>query len=207
MLEGTVRALNKGGAIKNIKLAAIAFWVVAAGFVQAAEVAGVRIATSARVGGSDLALHGAGLRQRLKTDVYIIGLYLMTPKHSAEDAIGDAGPKRIALRLMRDVTARSLVDALYEGIRDNTSVAEFARLKPAADELAAMMLPLMVAKKGDVVALDYVPDTGSQIVVNGRAAGQPVPGQDLYRALLKIWLGDTPVDQDLKRALLSGRAK
>jgi long-chain acyl-CoA synthetase len=121
-------------------VAAIAFWVAAAGFVQAAEIAGVRIATSARAGGSDLALHGAGLRQRFSTDVYIIGLYLMEPKHSAEGAMGDAGPKRIALRLMRDVTAQSLVDALYEGIRDNTSAAEFARLKPAADELAAMML-------------------------------------------------------------------
>lgn len=189
----------------HIKLAAIALLVAAAATVNSAELAGVRIATSARVGGSDLMLHGAGLRQRFKTDVYIIGLYMMDAKHSADEAIRDAGPKRIALRLMRDITAQSLVDALYEGIRDNTSAAEFATLKPAADELAAIMLPLKVAKKGDVVALDYVPDSGSQIVVNGRTTGHPVPGQDLYRALLKIWLGDAPVDADLKRALLSGR--
>jgi hypothetical protein len=187
----------------HTKVAAFAFLVAAAGVVQAAQIAGIRIATSARVGGSDLALQGAGLRQLFRTDVYIIGLYLMKPKDSAEDVLGDAGPKRIALRLMRDVTAQSLVDALYEGIRDNTTAAEFARLKPAADELAAMMLLLKVAKKGDIVALDYVPDSGSQIVVNGHAAGHPVPGRDLYRALLKIWLGDAPVDQELKRALLS----
>ena len=192
--------------MKWIVAVAAALLVGIAGCVQAAEIAGVRIATSARVGGSDLSLQGAGLRQRFKTDVYIIGLYLAEAKHSSEEAIGHKGPKRIALRLMRDVTAQSLVDALYEGIRDNTSANEFVKLKPAADELAAIMLPLKVAKKGDIVALDYVPDAGSQIVVNGRATGQPVPGQDLYRALLKIWIGDAPVDPDLKRALLAGRA-
>jgi len=139
------------------------------------------------------------------TDIYVIGLYLERPVASAQAAIGAGGPKRIALTLMREIPAQSLVDALYEGIRDNTSEAGFARLKVSADALAAVMLPLNAAKKGDVLALDYLPDAGAQVVVNGRPIGHPVPGAELYQALLKIWLGEAPVDAELKRALLAGR--
>ena len=30
----------------------------------------------------------------------------------------------------------------------------------------------------------------------------PVTGEDFYRALLRIWLGENPVQADLKKALL-----
>ena len=67
------------------------------------------------------------------------------------------------------------------------------------------MLPLKKPQKGDVVALDYRPHVASKVVVNGRVIGHPVPDPHLYRALLKIWLGDPTVDvTGLKRALLSG---
>lgn len=189
----------------TITVAVCAVLIAAFGNVRASEVAGVRIDVVARVGGADLALNGAGLRQRFRTNIYIIGLYLAEPKSSADAVIGHTGPKRIALRLLRDVSAQAFVDALLEGIRDNTTQAEFVRLKPSADALSATMLALNVAKTGDTVALDYVPESGSQVMVNGRAAGKPVPGEDLYRALLKIWLGDSPVDADLKKSLLGGR--
>ncbi len=35
-------------------------------------------------------------------------------------------------------------------------------------------------------------------------AGAPIAGEDFYRALLRIWLGDRPVQDDLKKALLGG---
>jgi hypothetical protein len=132
-------------------------------------------------------------------------LYAPERTTSAETAILAAGPKQIALTFMRDVTAQSLVDALYEGVRDSSTETEFARLKASADALSAIMLPLHVARKGDVVALDYLPEAGAQVVINGSPVGRPVPGPDSYRALLRIWLGDPPVEINLKRALLSAR--
>ena len=32
----------------------------------------------------------------------------------------------------------------------------------------------------------------------------PIAGEDFYRALLRIWIGDKPVQDDLKKALLGG---
>ena len=39
----------------------------------------------------------------------------------------------------------------------------------------------------------------------GIAAGTPIAGEDFYRALLRIWLGDNPVQADLKKALLGDK--
>ena len=39
---------------------------------------------------------------------------------------------------------------------------------------------------------------------NGAVQGAPVPGEDFYRGLMRIWLGDDPVDAGMKKALLGG---
>jgi hypothetical protein len=57
------------------------------------------------------------------------------------------------------------------------------------------------ARKGMRITLDWTP-AGTQMSVDGRAAGAPIAGEDFYRALLKIWLGENPVQADLKKALL-----
>jgi hypothetical protein len=178
---------------------------IAGNAVHGAEVAGIRIDPEARVGGINLVLNGAGLRQKFMVDVYILGLYIPERTTSAEAVTDVTGTRRISLTFLRDVTAQALIEALHEGVRDNSSDAEFAKIKASADALAATMRPLGIAKKGETVALDYLPEKGSQVVMNGRPVGLPIPGRDLYRALLRIWLGHSPVDHNLKRALLTGR--
>jgi hypothetical protein len=42
------------------------------------------------------------------------------------------------------------------------------------------------------------------MIVNGAPRGKPIAGEDFYRALLRIWIGDNPVQDDLKKALLGG---
>jgi hypothetical protein len=41
-------------------------------------------------------------------------------------------------------------------------------------------------------------------VVEGKPAGAAIQGEDFYRGLLRIWLGESPVQADLKKALLGG---
>jgi Chalcone isomerase-like len=56
------------------------------------------------------------------------------------------------------------------------------------------------------ITLDWVPAVGTQVTVDGKPSGVPIPGEDFYRALLKIWLGDKPVQPDLKKALLGEKS-
>jgi hypothetical protein len=164
----------------------------------AAEVGGVKIDDKTRVGNTELSLTGAGLRKRMFFQVYAIGLYVQDPK---ADPISQSGPKRVHIHMLRDVDADTFNAALFEGIRENHSEAQVQALEPRVKRLGAVIAEVKEAKKGMRIALDWN-GTATQVLIDGRAAGSPIEGGDFYSALLRIWLGEKPVQEDLKRALL-----
>jgi hypothetical protein len=170
----------------------------------AAEVAGVKLEDQARLApnGPELVLNGAGVRTRFFVKVYAAGLYVTEKKTSATELLALGGPKRFAMVMLRDVTAAQLSDALNDGFKANNSPADQERYKAQLGELLAIMNALGGAKKGEVVALDYLSDAGTRVQLNGEARGKPIADEGFYRALLKVWLGDNPVDGDLKKGLL-----
>jgi len=170
----------------------------------AAEVAGVKVDDRARVEATELVLNGAGLRTKYFLNIYVAGLYLIEKKTSAGEVLALTGAKRITMRLMRTLSAKQLTDALELGINANTSTAERETLRERLGELAAIMNTLHSAKEGDLIALDWIPGSGTRIVLNGEPRGKIIAGEDFYHALLRIWLGEEPAQERLKRALLGG---
>ena len=163
-----------------------------------AEVAGVKLADADQ----QLVLNGAGLRKRAFFQVYVIGLYLPEKRAAAAEAVAATGPKRIAIHMMRNVDAGEFAGALTDGMKANVSEAEMKAFEPRMKRLVAIMAEMKEAKEGMRITLDWLPAAGTQMTVNGKPAGAAIPGEDFYRALLKIWLGDDPVQADLKKALL-----
>lgn len=184
--------------MKALSLALLFFMSFAA---QAAEVAGVRLDDKTQVESRELVLNGAGLRKRFVFSVYVIGLYLAEKKADAAGAIGLAGPKRAEIHMLRNVGAEQFTEALVEGLRANHSEADFRQLEPRVKELSEVMAQIGEAKKGMTIALDWT-GSGTRLLVDGKPAGKPIAGEDFYRALLRIWLGEHPVQDDLKKALL-----
>ena len=170
--------------------------------LHAAEVAGVKVEETAHVAGTALNLNGAGLRGKAFIKVYVMGLYLAEKKSSAPDVFAAAGPKRILIHMLRDVDSGSFSDAMEEGIRDNHSELEVQAFAPRMKLLNALMHEVKQASSGMLIELDWVPGTGTQVRFRGTPHGKPIPGEDFYRALLRIWLSDRPVSTDLKKALL-----
>lgn len=181
----------------------LALAVLLAAFpLGAAEVAGVKFEDRTRLGSSELVLNGAGLRKRAFFQVYAMGLYLAEKKAGAADAIGVPGAKRIAIHMLRDVDAATFTEALAEGMRANHDEAAMKALEPRVAQLGAIMEELKEAKKGMAIVLDLQPGAGTAVIVDGKPRGKPILGDDFARALLRIWLGEKPVQDDLKRALL-----
>ena len=168
----------------------------------AAEVAGVKLEEKEKVATAELVLNGAGLRKRAFFQVYAIGLYLPERKSVVTEVIAATGPKRVAIHMLRDVDADQFSGALADGIRDNHPEAEAKKLEPRVKQLAAIMLDMKEAKTGMRITLDWLPGAGTQVTVQGKPAGAPIPGEDFYSALLRIWLGEKPVQPDVKKALL-----
>ncbi len=165
----------------------------------ALEVAGVNVADKTKVGASELVLNGAGIRTRVVFKVYVGALYLAEKTSAAAEALAQKGAKRVTLTMLRELSAQQLNEAFEKGIQANHSAAEVEALKPRIAELLSLLTD---AKKGDVIVLDFLPESGTVVNLNGQAKGKPIPGEDFYRALLRIWLGDKPVDGDLKKGML-----
>lgn len=167
-----------------------------------AEIEGVRVDERITLGAAELQLNGAGVRKRVFFKVYVGALYLTEKKSGAAEAIALKGAKRVSMTLLRDLGARQLSEALEEGIRANHSQAELASLRERIELLVAVMNEIGGAKEKMAIALDFLPESGTRITVDGAARGKLIPGEDFYAALLRIWLGDKPVDADLKKAML-----
>jgi hypothetical protein len=176
--------------------------LVAAPALAVTDVAGVKFEDKARLGSSELMLNGAGLRTRMMFKVYAIGLYLPEHKTSADAALASKGPQRIQIVTLRDLTAKQFAEALIESLQNNNSEAELASIKSAVEEFKATLLALDAAPTSSRITIDYVPDSGTQLALNGQPKGKVIPGEPFHRALLKVWLGSKPVQTDLKDALL-----
>jgi hypothetical protein len=164
----------------------------------AAEVAGVRMDDRVRVADAELSLTGAGVRKRAFFQVYAIGLYVQDRK---ADPISQPGPKRVHIHMLRDVSADTFVEALADGIKANHTEAQAKALEAQLNQLSATMAQIKEAKKGMTIALDWN-GKATQLMVHGKPAGAPIEGEDFYRAMLRIWLGEKPVQEELKRSLL-----
>ncbi len=170
---------------------------------SAAEVAGTHIDDKASVAGNELILNGAGLRTRFMLKVYTIGLYL--PKRGETPLATSGGPRRIQIVTLRELSAEDFANALIDGIRKNHSDAELAGLQSRVEEFRSMLLGIRTAPSGTQVRIDWLPTSGTRLIINNEARGKDIAGEDFYRALLRIWIGDKPVDEDLKSALLGKR--
>ena len=106
----------------------------------------------------------------------------------------------IQLDILRNLSADQLIDTLTVGIKENGSAEELAAIKPQVDQMVATMKSFNEGNQKDVVTLDFV-DGATRIGLNGSAKGS-IPGEPFNRVLTRIWLGDKPVQTDLKQAML-----
>ena len=52
-----------------------------------------------------------------------------------------------------------------------------------------------------------MPGVGSSLFINGKLATDPIKEPEFFNALMKIWLGNSPADAQLKDALLGKSAR
>ena len=186
-------------------LSALLLAVAATGtWAQALEVEGVKLEATNQVAATALQLNGAGLRTKVFFKVYVAGLYVPQKTANATQLLAQKGARRVTITMLRDVDAESFAKALNDGLRDNHSEAQFVAMKAQIDALNANLKAVGEAKKGDVIHFEFLPDTGTQVTVNGKVRGSAIAGEDFFTSVLRIWLGEKPVDASLKKGLLGG---
>ena len=165
-------------------------------------VEGARYESSVQLAGERLVLNGVGVRKRFVFDIYAGGLYVPQRAARTEDLVGQPGPKRVALRFLRDVDGELFVTSLHNGLKANHSEVELAKWKAQVDMLTRTIQTIALARRGDAVNFEYTPQDGTRVTVNGVTRGPLIPGADFYAAVLRVWLGETPADAELKKGML-----
>ncbi len=173
---------------------------------QTTEVAGVKYDNSLALAGSTLQLNGAGVRYKLVIKVYTAGLYIAPKAQSTEAVLANTGPRRMHIVMLRDIDANELGKLFIKGVEQNTTREEFTKAIPGTIRLGELFAEKKYLKAGESFSIDWLPGTGTVILVNGKATGEPIREPEFFSALMKIWLGKSPADYLLKDALL-GKAR
>ena len=185
-----------------LALASMLLWISAAGAV---DVGGVLLPDSVRLtrDGPELVLNGAGVRRILLFRIYAIGLYLPARGKTMNEVLALKGPKRMLLVMLRnEITARQVHEHVIDRIEDGSQPEEMAVMKARLEDLDKIIQAEGVINRGGTISLDYIPDKGTVIRINGIAHGEPIPGEDFYNALLRLWLGERAKSASLRAALL-----
>lgn len=171
------------------------------------EVAGVKYDTAVDIAGQKLQLNGAGIRYKFVVKVYAAALYLTAKANTPEAVLAAPGAKRIHIVALRDIDGKDLGKLFTKGIEQNTTRDEFMKSINGVLKIAEMFANKKELLKGESFSIDYVPGIGSVVLLNGKQQGDPIKEPEFFGALMHIWLGKSPADDQLKDALLGGVKK
>ncbi len=168
---------------------------------QAGQLAGIEVEDQITVtNNTPLKLNGMGLREKAWFDIYVGSLYLAAPSHDAAEIIVQPGPFRVQMDILYDeISGEKLIAAWQEGFEKNQSPDSLTKLDDRIKQFNALFTEGAV--KGDRILIDYVPSKGTQVTKNDKLLGT-IKGDDFKKAVLAIWLGNEPADEDLKEGML-----
>ncbi|NRR33878.1 chalcone isomerase family protein [Oxalobacteraceae bacterium] len=195
--------MNRRNTVKSLLAAALLTTSFSLPVFAATEVAGVKFEDSISVGGKDLKLNGAGVRKKVMFKLYALGIYLPEKKSTVAEVLASPGPRRISINVLRELTSEQFGNAFMDGLNDNSDKGERNRIVPQTMKFGEIFAQIPGLKKGDVLNVDWLPGEGTVCHLNGKKVGDTLPEVSFYNAILRIWLGDKPVDSSLKPLLLN----
>ena len=146
-----------------------------------------------------LVLNGAGIRYKLFMKIYMCALYLEKKSDDANDILKQNQANRVLMHFIYDgVSKQDLIDGWNSGFKKNLDTNKLVTLKPRIDQFNALFTD---TRAHDEIVLDYIPGTGTRVVIKGKPVGT-IDGEEFNKALLNIWLGKRPVTSSLKDSLL-----
>ncbi|MEW5739745.1 MAG: chalcone isomerase family protein [Myxococcota bacterium] len=162
----------------------------------AGELEGVKADDTITVGGKSLVLNGQGLRKKFLFKVYVASLYLEQKSNDPAAILAADGVRQVKMTMLRDLEKAKITDAIKEGFKKNAG-DKLASLQERLDKLCDAVSDL---KSGQTLVIDYVPGKGT--TVSGSGKTYTAEGKDFADAMFSVWLGKSPVDEDLKRGML-----
>ena len=150
-------------------------------------------------GGAELRLKGTATKSNARQAIYLGGLYLENDAESVKEVIDSAGAKRFVIKTNESIPPQAIIRAINLGITVNHSESELEILAPLVSQFNKIWNSDI--KQGDEVCIDFDPLEGTLVSIDGVQKGV-IPGKLFYKAFLKTWLGDKPLNSHMKKQLM-----
>jgi hypothetical protein len=163
----------------------------------ALEVAGVKLPAMVEIGGEQLQLNGYGIRKKYFFKIYIGTLYTARKADSPTQVLESAGGKLIRLDfLYSKLEKERMVGGFAKGIEANSPEL---RNDPAVERFLGWFDADFV--EGDQIDLAITAENLVSVSHNDRQLGM-LKSANLARAILRIYLGHEPADEDMRDGML-----
>lgn len=156
-----------------------------------------------QAGGADLQLNGQGTRYRVVFKVYEMALYTPRPVSTVEQLMALPGPMRLSFSALRELPGTDLGMAFLKGLSANSPKEQVQRHLASTNRLIEIFSGKSKLLPGDHFAMEYLPGKGTQFFILDQPQGAPVGDEEFFRMILRIWVGASPADFQLKDALLA----
>lgn len=163
---------------------------------------GTRYDNEITLAGQRLVLNGAGTRYRAIFKVYDLGLYTARRSQNPEELVAMSGGKRLNFVALRELPGTDLGRLLVKGLQENNPRETVQRHMTAVGRLGDVFAGKVKLMPGDGFAIEFVPGRGTLFYITGVPQGEPIADPEFFGLLLRIWLGKSPADWQLKDALL-----
>lgn len=158
--------------------------------------------TTVDVQGSKLQLNGAGTRRRGVFKGYDLALYTARKVGTPEDLIALPGPKKLQFTALRELPGTELGRLFMKNMAENSPREIVQKHSLASLRLIDVFSGRAKVLPGESFAMEFVPGKGTTFYILGKPQGEPVGDAEFFAMVLKIWVGQQPVDSLLKEALL-----
>ncbi|NMC62623.1 MAG: hypothetical protein GYA55_05575 [SAR324 cluster bacterium] len=147
--------------------------------------------------GDELLLNGTGIRRAtlLRLKVYSAGLYLKQKSSNADEILETIDPKQIQMLFLREVAEEKIISTWLDGIKANNDRGEKWELP-----LKKLLEGIGDVKEGERLILSM--SETSVKLESSKGFSKEINQDSFGTALLRIWLGPNPPDQELKEGLL-----
>jgi hypothetical protein len=183
----------------------VAVALLASTATSAAVVNGITLPERIQSSGKrpELVLNGAGVRV-IVLKIYVAALYLPARNDDGDAILRAHKPSRLYMHLLRNLTMDELKSGITGVLQATLTPEQASPLDSRVRQLDSIIATRQVWQKGTTFAIDYLPNVGTTISINGVDQGR-IAGSDFNEALLRIWIGDRPRDLHLRKALLGIR--
>lgn len=146
--------------------------------------------------------NGISSRSRLFIGVYDIALYLSQLSEDANEIIESNSAKQLRMITRRPIKGTALGKAFKDGLRANCTAEEFQQYEATINEVLGDALRSDMLEVGELFTIDFSPNHGVRLSYESNQDLPYTMIEGLDKALLRTWIGDNPISQDMKRDLL-----